>query len=439
VSEDLHESKTTESSAAIAQGSVVTVFPKLPVLEALINDVQQTDRTPLAGLRLVCVQHLLETTGSLLESFVRLGCRPDHIHVLGKFYSTSRTVEADLKAAGFDIVEWQGPVRPGGFPAAIRRNIARLWSRAELQAGHDDSDVLILDDGGRCRQHCPAAFRSGRVVGVEQTTSGLKKRHSGQWIPTVEVAGSAAKRTLEPPAVTASVMQYVVRQLGGAAAGSRIGVVGLGTVGEDLARRLAVRGFTVNVCDKNAELRRVVKEAHWCGSLRALFASSDYILGCTGEDILADADWVNAIRGDKMMASCSSEDVEFRSLLRRPEGTRSPLDALRPVEIKLAKGSLKILRGGFPANFTGTRNSGPVPLIQVTRGLLLAGVLQAARLRLCEQSRVPRRIMLDPKLQLLIAKTFLPPKRRMDFSASTCNGVFDTDWLAGNSTGRLVS
>lgn len=417
----------------------MTVFPKLPVLEALINHVQRTDRAPLAGLRLVCVQHLLETTGSLLESFVRLGCRPDHIHVLGKFYSTSSTVEADLKSAGFDIVEWQGPVRPGNFPAAIRRNIARLWSRAESQAGNDNSDVLILDDGGRCRQHCPSAFRAGRVVGVEQTTSGLKKRHTGQWIPTVEVAGSAAKRTLEPPAVTASVMQYVVRQLKGARAGSRIGVVGLGTVGEDLARRLAARGFLVNVCDKNTELRHAVKEARWCRSVQALFASSDYILGCTGEDILAGAGWVNAIRGDKILASCSSEDVEFRSLLKRPECARSFFDPLRSVEIKLAKGSMTILRGGFPANFTGTRNSGPVPLIQVTRGLLLAGVLQAARLRLRAPSRLSRRMMLDPQMQGLIAETFLTPRRRRDFPASAYDGVFESKWLTSHSTGRLWS
>lgn len=415
----------------------MTVFPKLPVLEALIHHVQQTDPTPLSGLRVVCVQHLLETTGSLLESFVRLGCRPDHIHVLGKFYSTSSTVEADLKSAGFDVVEWEGPVRPGNFPDAIRRNIVRLWSRAESQALGDDSQVLILDDGGRCRQHCPAAFQAGRVVGVEQTTSGLKKRHSGQWIPTVEVAGSAAKRTLEPPAVTASVMQYVVRQLGGAGAGSRIGVVGLGTVGEDLARRLAARGFSVNVCDKNAQLRRAVKEAHWCGSLQAVFASSDYILGCTGEDILAGAGWVNAIRGEKMLASCSSEDVEFRSLLKWPECIRS-FDPLRPVEIKLPKGSLKILRGGFPANFTRTRNSGPVPLIQVTRGLLLAGVLQAARLRFRPPSQLPRRIMLDPSLQALIAQTFLTARRRRDFRVAACEGVLDGDWLAAHSTGKLV-
>lgn len=417
----------------------MTAFPKLPVLEALIDHVQEIDRAPLAGMRLVCVQHLLETTGSLLESFVRLGCRPDHIHVLGKFYSTSSAVEAELKTAGFDIVEWQGQVRPGSFPAAIRKNIVRLWSRVQSQAGRDDRAVLILDDGGRCRQHCPASLRAGRVVGVEQTTSGLKRHRSRQWIPTVEVAGSAAKRTLEPPAVTASVMQYVVRQLKGASASSRIGVVGLGTVGEDLARRLAVRGFKVSFHDKNVDLRHAVKEAHWCGSLQALFASSDYILGCTGEDVLAGADWVKGIRGDKVLASCSSEDVEFRTLLRRPECTRSHLQPLTPVEVRFTNGSLTILRGGFPANFTGTRNSGPVPLIQVTRGLLLAGVLQAALLRLRTSSQLPRRIMLDPNLQALVAETFLTSQRRREFSASACEGVSDRNWLVAHSTGRLVN
>jgi len=416
----------------------VSEFPSLSVLEDLIGRVQRRHLRPLASVRVVCVQHLLETTGSLLESFVRLGCRAADIHVLGKFYSSSPAIEAELKAAGFDIVDWQGGVFPGRFGEAIERNIVGLWGHVYSRAERDDRAVLVLDDGGRCRQYCPDIFRSRPIIGIEQTTSGLNKHANGHWIPTVEVAGSAAKRTLEPPAVTASILKFVIPQLPAERGdGADIGVVGLGTVGEDLARQLARSGYKVNVHDKNSELRNRVPEARWRSSLRELFECSRCILGCTGEDLCADADWVDEIRGEKVLASCSSEDAEFRSLLRRSSRVSSTSWALADVELRSANGSLKILRGGFPANFTGTRNSGPIPLIQVTRALLLAGVVQAAVLAQAGSLPLPERIMLDPLLQSMVASAFLAEQGE-NFTPEIRKCVRNENWLAGHSTGALT-
>jgi hypothetical protein len=257
-------------------------------------------------------------------------------------------------------------------------------------------------------------------------------------VPTVEVAGSAAKRILEPPAVTASIMRFIMPRLELSAGRGVIGIIGLGTVGQDVARRLLSEGREVSVYDKNPKYRCMLKGAKWCASPQKLFEASDCILGCTGENVFDGADsWIAGLKGNRVLASCSSEDNEFRSLLKRAER----LDARDPmgtVILRLPAGSLRILRAGYPANFTGTKNSGPVALIQVTRALLLAGVCQAAKLFSIPPSDLPRRIMLDPELQAVTGRAFLTPGRKHIFGSDGLS-VLDTDWVAAHSTGvRIV-
>ncbi len=403
------------------------------MLDTVREDFSGTLRNALQGVRIVCVQHLLETTGSLLESFVEMGCLPEDIHILGKFYSTSPLVERRLAAAGFDVLGWHGEVVPGKYQDTIRHNIQHLWQRAELKTTKHNGPILILDDGGRCRQYCPGWLDRDSAIAVEQTTSGLKARRTGNWIPTVEVAGSAAKRVLEPPAVTESILRYVIPRLRIASRELTIGIVGIGTVGGDVARRLLRAGKSVFIYDKDPLLRSSVKGAIWCKSLRALVKRCEAIVGCTGEDLFENARWLEDIEGPRLLASCSSEDIEFRSVLKLVhwDEDRKPLS---PRTVQFRRGSLQILRGGFPANFTGTKNSGPVSLIQVTRALLLAGVIQAAVLRSSKVLPVPRRIMLDPWMQAKIARAFLTPGRQRLVDVARVDAI-NPEWLATRSTG----
>ena len=213
-------------------------------------------------------------------------------------------------------------------------------------------------------------------------------------------------------------------------------MVGLGTVGRDIAQRLLREGRQVNVYDKDGAVQGLLPEARWRRTLRDLFESSRCILGCTGEDLLRNPDWLGDLRGDRILASCSSEDIEFRSLLRRFSGANRD-DPLGPIELPLRHGTLTVLRGGFPANFTGTKNSGPVSLIQVTRALLLAGVFQAAGLAVGPLRELPKRIMLDPELQAAVARAFVTPRRRRLFGPSATS-VQGADWAAAHSTGERV-
>src|SRR6185436_4248552 len=65
-----------------------TLFAPLPLLDRIASQVPGPQAS-LDGVTLVCVQHLLETSGSLIQTLVSLGLNPSNLHVLGKAYSSN--------------------------------------------------------------------------------------------------------------------------------------------------------------------------------------------------------------------------------------------------------------------------------------------------------------------------------------------------------------
>jgi hypothetical protein len=123
------------------------------------------------------------------------------------------------------------------------------------------------------------------------------------------------------------------------------------------------------------------------------------IVGCTGEDALAGLEQGDSLAG-KTLASCSSEDIEFQSLLM---SNVPAVSHLADREIRVPDGTCLVLRGGFPINFDGARESLPSEQIQPTRGLLLSGVLQA--IGCLRDEMAPGTEMLSPELQQLVLRT----------------------------------
>src|SRR5262249_958172 len=66
-----------------------------------------------------------------------------------------------------------------------------------------------------------------------------------------------------------------------------------------------------------------------------------------------------------------------------------------PTDPRLDRGTLTILRSGFPMTLDGSRESVPADQIQLTRALLLGGVLQALEV----PSDDHHAVMLSPQLQ----------------------------------------
>lgn len=104
-------------------------FPKLPVLTKVDRRLPEQVRQLFPNTGFVCVQHLLSTTGSLYETLVSLGAKPHNIYVLGKSYSTSRSVLTKLRGMGIHVLENNQQGRMIGFGSMFEHEVQGLWNR----------------------------------------------------------------------------------------------------------------------------------------------------------------------------------------------------------------------------------------------------------------------------------------------------------------------
>ena len=180
----------------------------------------------------------------------------------------------------------------------------------------------------------------------------------------------------------------------------------------------------------------------YCKSLNDLYEQSNVIIGATGQDI-SDLNWLTNSTDDKTLISVSSGDIEFNNLLRQckpylTEELKSPLQILN---LKTVQGhSLKILRGGMVANFTGTPDSSPGHIIQVTRGLLFSAVAQIIRDN-AKLKMTSGAVMLDPAFQSKIVQLWFQdqPQRQSDYSEETLNGFKKIKWIKEHSAGSFIN
>jgi hypothetical protein len=276
-----------------------------------------------------------------------------------------------------------------------------------------------------------------RVSGVEQTTSGVVSQESPPPFPIVQVATAAAKRILESPMISRAVL----RRLPALEPGTRCGVIGVGSVGSAVVSRLLERGCEVTVFDRNPARLQECSIARIATSLEQLVYEAQFVFGCTGEDVFASALDPRWHSGETTLVSCSSEDREFKGLLT---GTLSGFafdsqSSSGDYVFQNGSARVRILRGGFPINFDGSATSVPSNEIQLTRALLLGGVIQALLTTKRGSSLGRAGRMLEPRLQATTAATWfgVEPQHQTDFSSETLTGMASEAWIAARSGGVL--
>ena len=415
-----------------------SLFAPLPLLGRIASQVPGPQAS-LNGVTLVCVQHLLETSGSLIQTLVSLGLNPSNIHVLGKAYSSNSSVEERLRSLGAHVVEAGRQLRWGEYSTQLTEDVSRLWDQvaAGIDARRPDA-LVVLDDGGFCIKGMPA-FRDVPVVGIEQTMSGLALLDVPPLCPVIDVASSAAKQWIEPPMISEAVLARLQTYR---LPDSPIGVVGFGNIGKAMTQTLSRIQSPILAFDENLGAEGKSGTTIFCDSLGELYSKSATIFGCTGRDTLAGKEWWPQLVGERLLISCSSQDMEFRSiLLSLNDGNQelvSRQQLTSEVTVPLGNGKLRILRGGFPVNFDGSRESVPAADIQMTRGLLLGAILQAVSLIRKGHSR-SLRTMLLPELQRLVVSEWIQIRasRRTSFEPWLLDKFLEDDlsWIAANSGG----
>jgi S-adenosylhomocysteine hydrolase len=401
-------------------------------------------RMNLERLLFVCVQHELAATVVMFKHLIAFGVRPKNIYVIGKHYSTCEDVVNELRMLGIQRPYYPKQENIGEFAKYFKLNIKKMWDTVLREKDPSIDGIIVLDDGSRCISGVPPhIYTAYNLIGIEQTTAGLINSSIRNFpFPVVEVASSAAKLWLESPIIgSAAITNKIEKMLRVDNDKSLLcGIVGLGYVGEAVTDKLISLGYEVIGYDKdnNKKIERIGFKQY--AACEDVIKRAKYIFGCTGYDITKNFDMDAVVESDKIFLSCSSEDKEFLTLLRKLRKSQGfkYQDALSDFNYKTQKGiNVKIIRGGFPITFDGSGTPAPLNDIQLTQGLLLAALIQAIIfLRKYEIPKKHTRIMLDPSIQKFVAKTWIAAKPSEKYPENLLDNFTDWQWIFNNSGGN---
>ncbi len=427
-------------------------IPQLEVLDKMVTLAKQQKEMPnLDKTVFIGVQHLLETTGTLFQSLMQLGAKPEHMFFAGKCYSTSPLVAKTLNDMGMNIIEGSAPLRPGDYRRIYKEDIKKLWASFQKQIVNkkDIERVIILDDGGHCIEEMPKFVPFNYLsASIEQTRGGLYSSGLDNLVlPLIEVATSAVKRHIESPLIAEAILNRVKKILPELALNKQAvcGVVGNGAIGRAIAEYLLSLGLNVMIYDENPNAYKGMtdKKFYKTPTLEKLLANASHVFGCTGKDITKGIDIFGLVENDITFISCTSEDKEFLSLLKRiaKEGKRiyfgqmSDITCLSDRETKIT-----ILKAGFPINFDGTLCSVPSQDIEITRALLLGACIQAVTsastpIDAVDTIESQKRQMLDPYIQQFALKHWLKHQPKERYSQDLVEKFGNIEWIKESSGG----
>jgi len=412
-------------------------FRSLPVLEELKKLFKP--RVSFGNIYLVCVQHLLETTGSMFEALIDIGFHPGNIFVKGKPYSTNPAVQLNLLKMGIQVYLSETQSGYGHLRENHKKGVIAMWRSVSSRLLKHDI-IIVIDDGGLAIRHIPpdVIHDDYYCYGIEQTTSGLRYQPGRREIPIIQVATSAAKTKLEPILISRA-LNSKLHDLLLRIKPSIIGIVGYGNIGRALADFFSTI-YRVMVFDiREIHVQKKSNDILIADSLELLIHECDVIIGATGVDISVQVDWESIVNRDKTLISVSSYDIEFGTLLRQQNSNNSgstSIDLLSDLIVKLKNGCiLNLIRGGTVANFDNSKESCPALEIQLTRGLLFSSIIQILNAHLSKSEELNGPTKLDSGLQRLVVETWFTnyPRFKELYPAELINSFKDKEWVENNS------
>lgn len=414
------------------------IFKQYAVLENLFS--KHKKKQELLNFYIISVQHLLSSTGSMFETFIRFGFVPQQIFLTGKIYSTHNETKESLKDLGINIIESTIHNNLGEYATTLESDVKEMWLKLD-KALKPNSKIIVLDDGGYALKNVPNnVLEKYKVYGVEQTTSGIKMQKAFGKFPVIHLASSASKILIEPKIVSEAIkiqLGKIIQDL----KPLKIGVVGYGNIGKAIVREFKTQYQMFAFDIKNELDNDLIEGVEYCHTINEIIDNVDILIGATGQDI-SNSGWVSEIKKNITLISASSGDIEFNSLLKNAKAhlekpIESPLDILNLKTLNNL--TIKILRGGMVANFTGLSDSSPGHIIQVTRGLLFSAIIQIIENEKKFKNKFGP-IMLSPTLQKEVTKYWFydQPQRKQDYSISIINGFKSIDWIKNNSGGKYI-
>jgi hypothetical protein len=354
--------------------------------------------------------HCLDSMMYLFESLLNLyGLRARNIFILPKRYSAIKRVVDDMLRLGLNIINSPIPLDLGQYDQSASSGLSEICRLGELAAarlcrGKAKPRIILLDDGGLLTERWVkrAEMASNRfpleVISVQQTASGVYRPPMSSSLPKINVAFSAGKRKFESRIIASGVIRKI-EHLDFDINKKVIGIAGYGSIGSALASSFHNKAGGIIVYDRVD----IVTQFERAKSQRELFKRVDIVFGCTGKNWVG-IDVFDALSRPVQYVSCSSRDVEFQRLLQKRLLRRLDTDECGCVQLQ--GGHLQMIHnGGFPINFDRMREWESLSEIAVTRGLMLAGIIQAMCISMPQKREW--NIRLAPNVQMDIVHGWL--------------------------------
>lgn len=424
--------------------------PQLELLNKIANVAVANRFLGLEDTLLVCTQPILLTTLSMFKNmFDKLGLKQENTFVVAKPYSANLSAVKYLEEQGVNITTIPFPRIPGGYQELKEQTLKDAWQRVRAHAKAENiQNIILMDEGGGWTEFKPAkaTHEIPSWGALEQTTFGTRSPIIGsQPFRLVNVAQSAAKKYGESPLIAQTIIRKLDSLIGeiGLSTDHACGVVGNGPIGYAIAEHLLKLGYDVTVYDEREEAFENVihKNCTRTHDLKWLISNSDCIFGCTGRDIFKGLDIREVVRMPKTFVSCSSEDIEFLSLLEelaRQKVRQEPFQTIYCQSVN--NQTIRIVRAGYPFNFDGSLFSMTAEDSTFTLGLMLGGFIQS-RMSLQKMVKNTRVIssggidMLDPLIQRVVFEQFVKSQEKR-FSPELKECFRSEEWIAKNSVGE---
>ncbi|WP_298922547.1 hypothetical protein [uncultured Roseobacter sp.] len=370
---------------------------RLPLLTDVF-DLAIDLEVSLEGWHCIYVQHVLTTNYFASKFLISLGLAKKNLFVIGKDYSTSAQAMSRYHS---DEISASSLGSPYDFSCAFDEPIvefARDMIIDLIEGGANK--LLLLDEGGilaRAFKNIPE--RSDlRLVFVELTSRGLQHvNHLSASSVHIDVGHSYGKQKIESLLIADSMQHFIKKTmtLRKKTDLCKVAIVGVGAIGHALSMCLLQSGFHVETYD-------ICNEKGTSTSMEGALDDARIILSCTGRPIDVKR-LLMAAPGRALLFNCGSSDVEF-SLWRYRESLPKiwSIEASslltnkllhRDISIPSNDGHITICNGGFPINLGSGDDPIPEKQIQITRALMLLGVVQGV------SEQQPGKHTLSEKLQ----------------------------------------
>lgn len=369
---------------------------------------------PLAGWKVLLIQHQLENHFAQLVALTRMGVDPRDVYWIDIPYTSSPTIRAEAVRHGVPkkhlLVHKYDPRQRY---SAFQRGRVANWIESFTRKHGTETPLLVLDDGGYFLE-AMVCFkgRLKRLAVVEQTSRGIRKYRSNAAVkyycsdvPVVDVATSRPKSEAEAPIIGRAVcgaistkLKYLHPRCGVELRNTNILLLGYGRIGKAIADALVadhrVDSARIRVADTKRSRQQMASQhglERW--NRKDFSVRFGVVIGSTGTrsfDIWnypyleEHAVLISASSGAVEMAR--EEFIEFAGSSGVDDVYIQDREAFLAsrihddVVLQVVDRTVTVANGGYPINFEKGRLARiRAEDIQITVAMMLYGAQQAVR------------------------------------------------------------